>query len=89
VVEQTTFNRLAEGSIPSALTITHSPSPTSHSFLVYLLLAVISDLSLLCLHDLLEQGIHFSFLAVDSEIIYLSSIVSFSMARSSCSCVVV
>src|SRR6266487_1754847 len=56
VVEQTTFNRLAEGSIPSALTILHNLSPISHSFLACLLLVVISDSHLLCLHDPQAQG---------------------------------
>src|SRR6266487_5132862 len=56
VVEQTTFNRLAEGSIPSALTILHNLSPISHSFLACLLLVVISDSRLLYRHDLQVQG---------------------------------
>ena len=32
MVEQGTFNAVAEGSIPSALTIIHNPSPSAHSF---------------------------------------------------------
>src|SRR6266487_2536800 len=56
VVEQTTFNRLAEGSIPSALTILHNPSPISRSFPACLLLVVFSDSRLLYQHDPRAQG---------------------------------
>src|SRR5260221_3536604 len=58
VVERGTFNAEAEGSIPSALThiIAHNLLPTAHAFPACLLLVIISDSRLLCLHDRQARG---------------------------------
>ena len=80
MVEQTTFNRLAEGSIPSALTIIHNPSPISHSFPACLLLVVISDLRLLYRHDLQVQDTLFPFYIMMT--VLKKAAISYSLLRS-------